>query len=464
MSYHSAVLAALAVTTFAAPLARAQNAPRVLTLSAAIEQADQFAYANRGAAALVRGQQAASTGALRGILPGVRLEAGYARTSDPIGAFGTTLRQRGITEQDFNPATLNHPASAPNYAGAVVLEQPMFNADAWLGRRTATRAVDALRASADWTALNTGAEVIRAYYGTILAAERAATLDAALRAANEHVRQAEAAVKNGLVTPFDALLASVKAGDVETQLIEARGDLATARAALVTAIGSPRETRFSLPDVLPPSGDIRAHAALAIDAGATMHRSDVVAARAAVAAADADALRARSSYVPRLNGVARYDWNSALRPYGGEGSWTVGVMASWSVFSGGAEIADARATIARRDAAIAALDATEALANVERERTANMLRTTLARLDIAERSVRQSTDAHRIVTRRYDAGLATVVDLLDAAATETQQRLALASARFGLIVATADRRKALGLDPRTLRALDSPTTTTSEEQ
>ena len=80
----------------------------------------------------------------------MRFDAGFVRTTDPIGAFGTTLRQRTITQQDFDPRLLNYPAATNNYTGAMVLEQPLFNADALVGRRAATHAGDAARASADW--------------------------------------------------------------------------------------------------------------------------------------------------------------------------------------------------------------------------------------------------------------------------------------------------------------------------
>jgi hypothetical protein len=69
--------------------ARAQ----VLTLDAALSRAQERAYANRAARAQADAAGSESTAALRGILPTLRFEGGYARTTDPIGAFGTTLRQ-----------------------------------------------------------------------------------------------------------------------------------------------------------------------------------------------------------------------------------------------------------------------------------------------------------------------------------------------------------------------------------
>ncbi len=78
----------------------------------------------------------------------------------------------------------------------------------------------------------------------------------------------------------------------------------------------------------------------------------------------------------------------------------------------------------------------------------------LTRLAIAERAVEQSREAHRIVSRKYEGGLATVVELLDAQATETSSQLGLSLVQYQLIVAEADRRKAFGVSISSLTALE----------
>mgnify|MGYP006139672179 CR=1 FL=1 len=85
-----------------------------------------------------------------------------------------------------------------------------------------SHAVKAADASAEWAVTNTKVAVINAYYGAVLMAEKVKTLEAALKAAEAHVRQAEQMVKAGLATRSDALLASVKAGEIRTLLLEAR--------------------------------------------------------------------------------------------------------------------------------------------------------------------------------------------------------------------------------------------------
>ena len=447
----SAFIVALAGTS-AASAAGAQ-----LTLGDAIRQADRAAYANRAATGSADAQAAQVRAPLKGILPSVRLEAGYVRTTDPIGVFGATLRQRTVTAANFDPQRLNYPGAIGNYLGGIVVEQPVFNADAWTGRRAAARAADASRASEEWTRLSTRVDVVRAYYGAVLAAERARTLESAASAAHAHLAQAEAMVRQGLVTKSDALLASVRAGEIDMQLAEARGGAATARqqlAVLLGGDGGATSPAVFVPATLPSTARI-----IALTAGDTAEmapgqRADVQAASRGLDAARADALRAGSAWLPRVNSFARYDWNSADRLYAGDRNWTVGVMASWSIFAGASDLADVQATRGRVVAAQAQAEGARAHARVEVEQSRIALTVALARLTIAERAAAQSAEAHRIVGRKYEGGLATVAELLDAQAVETQSALSLTQARWGAIVAAAERRQALGLDPATLAALD----------
>ncbi|NIP78593.1 MAG: TolC family protein, partial [Gemmatimonadetes bacterium] len=156
-------------------------------------------------------------------------------------AFGLKLRQRTIAPADFDPAVLNRPPVGENWTGAVVIEVPLLNPDAWLGFGAADRAGDAAGLAAEWESYATRADVVRAYYGAVLAAEKVETLEAAMEAARAHVRQAELMVEQGMVTKSDALLAEVKAGEVEAQLASARGEARSAVRQLATLLGTPED-------------------------------------------------------------------------------------------------------------------------------------------------------------------------------------------------------------------------------
>jgi outer membrane protein TolC len=426
-----------------------------LSLHDALERADRAAFANRIGRAQADRHATDATAALRGILPTVRVEAGFVRTTDPIGAFGTTLRQRTITQADFDPARLNYPSATNNYAGSLIVEQPLFNADAHLGRRSARRASESADAEVEWTRISTRVDVIRAYWGAVLAAERVGTLEAGDAAARAHVEQADVLVRAGLATRSDALLAEVKAADVEVQLIEARDLAALAKRQLAVLLALPQDEPLEVPASLPSVESIRSLLESVAGAGLS-ERADVASVNLGRAAAKADAQRATSLHVPRLNAFARYDWNSPNGLYAGDENWTVGLMASWTVFGGASTLAERRAATARLDMATAAAEATVARAELEVEQSESARRVALVRLDIARRSVAQSAEAHRIVGRKYAGGLATVIELLDAAAVETQARLSLAAAKHGGLAGAAERLRAVGRDPAEIADLMKP--------
>lgn len=446
----TAGLVAGLLATLAAPSLDAQT----MTLREALTRADASGFQNRIATGRAEAQRAEAGQALRGILPAVRVEAGYLRSNDPIGAFGTTLRQRLITQQDFDPARLNRPDAVTNFSGGLVVEQPLINVDAWLGRRAGTNAAEAMQSAAQWDRIATRVQVIRAYYGVTLAQEKVVTLRAAEQAALAHRKQAEAMAKQGLVTTSDVLLASVRAGEISAQLAEAAAEASTARRQFRLVLGVASDTGMLPPAALPSTANILALVARDTAAQSTESRADVIAATRALDAATANQRRTRALLLPRVQAFARYDYNSPTALFRGERAWTAGLAGSWSPFSGASELTEQRIAAARERTARASAEAASANAGLEEEQSMNTLQAAVTRLEIAERSVSQSAEAHRILAKKYQGGIATVTELLSAAAVETQSALGLAVARYAVITAAAERRKALGLDPAALASLD----------
>jgi len=445
---HAVVAGALAALTGA-------GSAQTLTFADALERAGHSAYPVRIAQGAATASAGGSVSALGGILPTVRVEASYLRTTDPLNAFGFTVRQRAVSLASFNPASLNYPAAIGNVGSGLVIELPIFNADAWLGRAAAVDAHHAASAAERWSRVSAGYDVARAYYGSLLAAEEVNALETALTAARAHVRQAESLLRNGAVTRSDALIASVKAGETEAMLVSARSEAALARQRLALALGTPGDTGWALPLALPDAKRVRDLSTTIGHDSAGGMRADVEAADYARAAADADVKRAHSLYVPRVNSFGRLDWNSPSGVYSGPESWTAGIMVSWTPFSGGTQLGDAQAAKGRQGQAAAGAEAAAAQARLDLRQSGDQLVVALARLEIAERAVEQSAEAHRIVGRKYEGGLATVVELFDAAAIEWRSRLSFAEARYHVIAASAGRLRALGLGLDQLTSLDN---------
>ena len=448
MNYRRLVL--LLTFGLAAP---ARLAAQQLTLADALARAEATGYANRAARAQASAERARTLGALQGTLPTLRVEGGWGRTTDPLGAFGFLLRQRAVTPAAFDPAALNDPAARSNWNAGIVAEVPLFSADAWAGRSAARAGARAAAASADWTAATTRLQVVQGYYGARLASEVVLTLEVAEAMAVAHVHQANSRLEQGMVTRSDLLLAQLRADEIRAQLIGARAQAGLARRQLALVLGVPTDTAFALPDSLPSAERIRGVAELLAPVPLA-GRADVEAAKAAADAAGRDVLRATGRLLPRLTAFGRYDWNDPTAPFHGERSWTVGVMASWTLFSGFSEIGDVRGARARATAARAMAEAAEGQAALEVSARESDATVALARLAIAEQAVDQASEAHRLVARQYVGGLAGITELLGAQATETQTRLGLAQARVALITALAARQLARGSDPAALTALE----------
>jgi outer membrane protein len=453
---------ALATLTFIATAASAARAQTPIDLARALARADSLAYANRMARGTADARHAQAIAPLKGILPSLTVDGGYTRTTDPIGAFGTMLRQRAVTAAAFDPHALNFPAPARDYAGDVQLQQPLFNADAWVGRRAANLAAESADADAQWTRYTVRADVVRAYYGAAVADAQVTALDSAAAAAHAHVRAAASMERNGLVTRSDMLLASVRANELDAQLAAATGNARMARRQLATLIAMPGQT-VDVDARMPDADALRAETAPDTAAAGVTGRADLRAATLGARAAGVNVNRARAAYLPRLNAFGRYDWHSLSHPYDGLPSWTAGVMLSWSPFAGGAQLSETRRAEAERATAAAAADGAGAQARLQEAQTRTDLVVALQQMNLAELSAAQAVEAHRIVTRKYEGGLATIVELLDAAAAEARTAVELSAARYAVITADAARRQALGRDPGSLADLDrsrpAPSTT-----
>ena len=228
---------------------------------------------------------------------------------------------------------------------------------------------------------------------------------------------------------------------------------------LALLLGAPGDTAFRFPSALPSSERVRALDGVSggLTSGGVLERADVRAAAAGHAAARADVRRAQSAWLPRVNGMARYDWNSPDAPFDGPENWSVGVVASWTPFAGASQLSDLRATEGRERVARAQAEAARGQAELEASAQENAWRVALERLRIADEAVAQSAEAHRIVARKYEGGLAGVVELLGASASETEARLRQSHARWEAIVRAAERLQTTGRDPALLAgwALDS---------
>lgn len=378
-----------------------------------------------------------------GLLPALEIGTGVTRSDDPVFAFGTRLRQERFAEADFALDALNRPDPISDWTMDAGLRWAPLDASRWAGRSASRSLVDAADLRETWSAEQTVFATKVLYYG-------AAGADAALAAAVAEEEAARAALElfesreeRGLLTRADALQAEAELRAAEAHRLAAERNVERAREDLALHLGwtidrvpAPTDTlRAPLPPDAPPPATTRA---------------DVRSLAAAREAAAAEFRRAGLSLLPRIEGFA--GWSShADRAFQTDGSnWTAGVALRWTVFAGFGRAADRqRASEAREIARIRHEEAVRA-ARAEAAQALRDVHASRAGLEATRAGARAAGEARELMRRRFDEGLATAAEFLQAearaAGARSREVAALvdynvALARLELVAPEADGRR-----------------------
>jgi outer membrane protein TolC len=178
-------------------------------------------------------------------------------------------------------------------------------------------------------------------------------------------------------------------------------------------------------------------------------REDRRAIEARVLAAAARRAAAGGAARPNVAVAAGVDYsrpNPQIFPRAAEwnDSWDVSVNASWSLFDGGRVRADVATAEANERAARERLNEFDSLLELEIRQRQVEVESSRARVASAADAVTSATDSRRVLQNRYNAGVVTSLEVLDAQAVlldaELQRTRALAAVRL----AQAELERAIG--------------------
>lgn len=378
-----------------------------------------------------------------GLLPALEVGTGVTRSDDPVFAFGTRLRQERFAEADFALEALNRPDPISDWTMDAGLRWAPLDASRWAGRSAARSLVDAADWGETWSAEQTVFATKVLYYG-------AAGADAALAAAVAEEEAARAALElfesreeRGLLTRADALQAEAELRAAEAYRLAAERNVERAREDLALHLG------WTIDRIPAPTDTLRAPPPPDAPPPATT-RADVRSLAAAREAAAAEFRRAGLSFLPRIEGFA--GWSShADRAFQTDGSnWTAGVALRWTVFAGFGRVANRqRATEAREIARIRHEEAVR-VARAEAAQSRRDVHASRAGFEATRAAARAAAEARELMRRRFDEGLATAAEFLQAearaAGARSREVAALvdynvALARLELVAPEADGRR-----------------------
>ncbi len=366
----------------------------------------------------------------------------FTTSNNPVFVFGSLLEQGRFTADNFNLDALNHPNPISNFRSSVTLRVPVFDQ-----RQTETRVAQA-RIRKDQAELQTDQveqqlrfEVIRSYYGLLLAEARLKVAGDAVTTAEADVKRARDRFESGLVVHSDLLAAEVQLSEFRQQVIQVRGDLATAIAALNTALGLAVENPQELSGQL-AERNFTVEPIDALTAQALQSRPDYQRAILSTRASAAQVRGARGELLPRVDAFVSAGASSRYLA-GGSSDYAAGASVIFNIFDAG------------RTARIDQARAAESMATAEAEQLANQIRFEVVRayhqyvsarerLKVAAQVEAQAAETLRIVQDRYHAGLTTITELLRAQTSLVRARSDVINARHDQYLGYANLLLATG--------------------
>jgi outer membrane protein TolC len=357
--------------------------------------------------------------------PDIRFEEAFSASNAPTRTFMMKLDQGRFTQDDFQIENLNSPAAHHDFRTALTIRQPLYSPSLAPLREMAVKEADGESLGHEATRQDTAFLVFRTWLETRKAAAQLGAAEQAIAEAKENLRLAGVRGKAGVGLRSDELRAQTHLASVEQQLIRSRNNLVLARMRLAVIVGLEEGSQAEINDqsfAFPVS-----LSAGELTRAALESRSDLGQLRSGVEKGDASVKLARSAYLPTLEAVASYQLNARDTPFGSDNdAWQAGVSLNWQVFDG----------FRRHHQRVQAVDmrsaAAETLAGKEREIRfqvrESLLRAEEAgkRREVAGHAVADAEETVRLLTKRFENSLATLVELLDAQSALNQARANLA--------------------------------------
>jgi outer membrane protein TolC len=412
-----------------------------------LEQAVETAIRNNPVLKAADSQvEAADAGVLRsasGFLPKVTLSETWGKTDNPLMVFGTKLNQEIVTQSDFNPAAINNPEAIANYNTRLSVIQPVFNGGKeYIGRAQAKLAKEASIQDRERTRQETVYNVIKAYYGLLLAKAHKDVAAQSLETSSANLKLADARYRAGAVLQSDLLRAKVQYAEVKEMLTRSQNSVRLAAAGLNFAMGVPQGAEYEVAGTLTVQK-------LPVDlnivlADAAARRPDLAAMDLNRKNAEKSVTQARTDYLPSLNLMGQMDWNSENFAGSDAKSWTVMAVLQWNLFDGLATQSKVKEAVATSSRIKSLEEQTRSAAELQARQAYFNVTASLDRIEATTSSVQEAEEGLRIVQKRYESGMTTLVDVLGAENALIRARTNALQALYDNNLAQAELKLATG--------------------
>ena len=351
--------------------------------------------------------------------PRLDFAEGFTRGNNPVYVFGTLLTQRQFTAADFALGFLNTPPPLDDFRTGLIATMPLYDAgqtsrmvrNAKLGAQSAQKGKERTRQEVIF-------QVVNAYLNDLLAQENVRVAKSAVEMTKSDLARVSTRQENGLAVPSDPLSAQVQLAQAEEDLLRAQNAVELAHAGLNVAMGLPEDAPTSICGSLSEASFV-AGSFEERQAKALATRPDYLQARLGRQQAANGIRMARAEFLPKVNLFSSWEADNQTFAARGGNNWTAGATLNLNLFDGGEKIARLKESKARELQAEALENQMASAVRLQVRDAYLNLATAQKRLEVVKDATSQAAESLRITQDRYEAGLATMTDLLSVETAKT---------------------------------------------
>ena len=387
---------------------------------------------------------------------GATVTSRSATTRPTVSTSAGFMRQNHVPEFGVGPgdALLLFPDIPNRYRVRAELGVPLFTSGRLEGFVDAARA-DQRAAIADRRTIEEDLrlEVARAYWLLVVTRQAEQVLVQAVARADASVGDVKSRVDAGVLPPNDLLSAQAQRAREFVRLVQARRDAAVAEMDLARLLGEPPGTRIVTTSAVdrptPAAATLAGQAPDALVAQARERRPEragLLERQQAVQATAEATLASTRPQVGAVLGVEPSRPNQRFFPLQDkfQTGWDGSVNLTWLVFDSGRAKADRAVSLAQADAIGQRVRDFDAQVAVDVRRRLLDLEATQAALEASATAVTAATEARRVVVERFQAGVATSTDVLNANLDQLEAELERLQLQAGQRLAEAALVRSVG--------------------
>lgn len=376
-----------------------------------------------------------------------RADYNAARESfGPKVTFSHTSHRGGYWDEQYSSTYGYSKQIGNSYSNGLNLSVPIYNGSLNAAEKQAKANYQSSVLAEELAFINLKQTTTDAYFALLAAKDSQQVYEQSVAALEDHLKNVQAQYDVGVVAKVDLLRSEVELTSAQQSLIKAENSYLIAEATLNNIMGIPQDTKLqpqevlsysAYPQTLPDSIDY-----------ALAHRMDLQQSLLQVKAAEAALNSAKAGWQPSVTGVASNSWSSSHWP-GDEGSnWGVGVNVSMDLFDTGvtkSKVASAKADLMkakesyRQDTDNVRLDVRNSYYN---------LREAEKRISTTQVAVAKAEEDYHIAQVRYEAGVGTNTDVLDAQVALREARNNYNTALYDYNTSKSALQTATGIEAR----------------